>query len=94
MDDPLIAVTGASRGIGAAIAIELAGRGFRVACLTRRGAGPEADSPPELVARFVNHDCDVNDEVSVRQALKAIAAVRRTPRTREQRRHPSRGAEP
>jgi NAD(P)-dependent dehydrogenase (short-subunit alcohol dehydrogenase family) len=74
MDDPLIAVTGASRGIGAAIAIELAGRGFRVACLTRRGAGPEADSPPELVARFVNHDCDVNDEVSVRQALKAIAA--------------------
>ena len=73
-NERLIAVTGASRGIGAAIAIELAGRGFRVASLTRRGAGPEADLPPALRARFVNHACDVNDEASVREALKAIAA--------------------
>lgn len=30
-----IAVTGASRGIGAMVALELASRGFTVACLTR-----------------------------------------------------------
>ncbi|HXD52241.1 MAG TPA: SDR family NAD(P)-dependent oxidoreductase, partial [Burkholderiales bacterium] len=33
----VIAVTGASRGIGAAIAVELVHRGFTVACLTRKG---------------------------------------------------------
>src|SRR5687768_16481905 len=67
----LIAVTGASRGIGAGIAIELARRGFRVACLTRSGAGPEAAA--ELKERFVNHACDVNDEASVRKALADVA---------------------
>ena len=69
----LIAVTGASRGIGAAIALELARRGFRVACLTRKGAGPEVEAAAELKARFVNHACDVNDEASVRAALAAVA---------------------
>ncbi|HYC45030.1 MAG TPA: SDR family oxidoreductase [Burkholderiales bacterium] len=68
-----IAVTGASRGIGAGIALELARRGFRVACLTRRGNGPETAVPPELQERFVNHACDVDDEASVRKALAAIA---------------------
>ena len=82
-----IAVTGASRGIGAAIALELARRGFRVACLTRKGsgpeiagtdpgkeAGPESAGAAELASHFVNHACDVNDEASVREALKAVAA--------------------
>jgi NAD(P)-dependent dehydrogenase (short-subunit alcohol dehydrogenase family) len=69
----LIAVTGASRGIGAGIAIELARRGFRVACLTRRGAGPETDTAAALKARFVNHACDVNNEASVKAALAAVA---------------------
>ena len=73
--DRLIAVTGASRGIGAAIALELARRGLRVACLTRRGTGPEGEVPPELLSRFVNQACDVNDEASVREALKAVAAA-------------------
>jgi short-subunit dehydrogenase len=36
-----IAVTGASRGIGAGIALELARRGFVIGCLTRNGAGVE-----------------------------------------------------
>src|SRR4051812_16352929 len=69
----LIAVTGASRGIGAAIAIELARRGFRVACLTRKGSGPESPDAAALESSFVNHACDVNDEASVRDALKAVA---------------------
>ena len=68
-----IAVTGASRGIGAGIALELARRGFRVACLTRRGSGPEANEAASLKERFVNHACDVNDEASVRDALRAVA---------------------
>ncbi len=69
-----IAVTGASRGIGAAIAIELAHRGFVVGCLTRKGAGPEAgEVPREIASRFMNLTCDVNDENSVKQALVAIA---------------------
>ena len=40
----VIAVTGASRGIGAAIALELARRGFTVGCLTRKGKGPETQA--------------------------------------------------
>jgi NAD(P)-dependent dehydrogenase (short-subunit alcohol dehydrogenase family) len=70
----VIAVTGASRGIGAGIAMELAARGFRVACLTRRGAGPEAAGAGAFGGRLFNHVCDVNDETSVREALKAVAS--------------------
>lgn len=69
-----IAVTGASRGIGAAIARELARRGFIVACLTRKGCGPEDGGHGG--AGFVNEACDVNDEAGVRNALAAV--VRRT----------------
>lgn len=61
-----IAVTGASRGIGAAIALELAGRGFTVGCLSRKGLGPEH-------ARCIPLACDVTDVVSIRQALAALA---------------------
>jgi NAD(P)-dependent dehydrogenase (short-subunit alcohol dehydrogenase family) len=69
-----IVVTGASRGIGAAMAIELAQRGFTVGCLTRRGAGPEVDVPSALAPRFVNAKCDVTDEASVKHALASVAA--------------------
>jgi NAD(P)-dependent dehydrogenase (short-subunit alcohol dehydrogenase family) len=71
----LIAVTGASRGIGAGIALELARRGFRVGCFTRRGTGPEAETARALEDRFINHACDVTDEASVRAALKALAGA-------------------
>jgi NAD(P)-dependent dehydrogenase (short-subunit alcohol dehydrogenase family) len=69
-----IAVTGASRGIGAAIAVELARRGFTVGCLTRKGAGVE--QPPaqaELSGRFIPVRCDVTDEGSLRQAFATLA---------------------
>mgnify|MGYP003346802820 CR=1 FL=1 len=72
--EAVIAVTGASRGIGATIALELARRGFTVACLTRNGTGPEVAIPSELSARFVNARCDVTDEASIKQALAEIAA--------------------
>ena len=72
-NNKVIVVTGASRGIGATIALELAQRGFTVACLTRKGVGPETTVPSELVSRFVNARCDVTDEASVKQALAEIA---------------------
>ena len=68
-----IVVTGASRGIGATIALELARRGYTVACLTRKGAGPEVPVPAELAARFVNAPCDVTDEASIKHALAEVA---------------------
>ncbi|MBI3041411.1 MAG: SDR family oxidoreductase [Betaproteobacteria bacterium] len=67
MQGKTIAVTGASRGIGAAIALELAQRGFTVACLTRKGAGAEAAGVP--AERVIDVQCDVTDEASVKRAF-------------------------
>lgn len=67
----VIGVTGASRGIGAAVAIELAQRGFVVACLNRNGqatACPDEISA-EVKSRLVGIQCDVCDEASVQRAL-------------------------
>lgn len=61
-----IAVTGASRGIGAAIALELARRGFTVGCLSRKGAGPEH-------MRCIPLACDVTEVDSIRSAFAALA---------------------
>lgn len=70
----VIAVTGASRGIGADIALELARRGFRVGCLTRKGKGVETgEVPAELAARMLALVCDVTDETSTRTALAELA---------------------
>ena len=63
----VIAVTGASRGIGAAIAAELARRGFKVGCLTRSGKTPGAHES------FIPVACDVTDEASVKNAFKILA---------------------
>ena len=41
-----VAVTGANRGIGAAIALALARAGYSVACLTRSGRVPDAGAGP------------------------------------------------
>jgi NAD(P)-dependent dehydrogenase (short-subunit alcohol dehydrogenase family) len=70
----VIAVTGASRGIGAAIALELVRRGYTVGCLTRRGAGIESVPLDDALAgRTLNLACDVTDEASVRSAFAALA---------------------
>jgi NAD(P)-dependent dehydrogenase (short-subunit alcohol dehydrogenase family) len=69
----IIAVTGASRGIGAAIALELARRGYTVGCLTRKGAGVETSSVDDALAgRMLNFACDITDETSVRGAFAAL----------------------
>jgi NAD(P)-dependent dehydrogenase (short-subunit alcohol dehydrogenase family) len=70
----VIAVTGASRGIGAAIAVELGRRGFRVACLTRAGKLPEvAGTSAAAAQQFIALQCDVTDGTSVRAALARAA---------------------
>jgi len=68
----VIAVTGASRGIGAEIALELARRAFTVGCLTRKGQGPEIADAKQYAERFVNVACDMTDEISVRAALASL----------------------
>lgn len=74
MDARVFAVTGASRGIGAAIAIELARRGAIVGCLTRKGLGVERpEVPAELVPRMCNVVCDVDDEQSLAAAFAELA---------------------
>lgn len=64
MNQRVIAVTGASRGIGAAIAGELVARGFVVGSLTRKAAGP---------GDTIRIECDVTDENSLRKALETLA---------------------
>lgn len=67
MSEGTIIVTGASKGIGAAIALDLAGRGFDLACLSRSGEAPVG----------VGYACDVTDEAAVKQAFARIAAAGR-----------------
>jgi len=71
-----IAITGASRGIGAAVALELARRGFSVACLTRAGRGiEEGDVPAALAPRLRALACDVTDGPGLARALGEVARL-------------------
>jgi NAD(P)-dependent dehydrogenase (short-subunit alcohol dehydrogenase family) len=63
MPEGTIIVTGGSRGIGAAIAADLVGRGFAVAALSRSGEAPSGKG----------YRCDVTNEVSLREAIAAVA---------------------
>jgi NAD(P)-dependent dehydrogenase (short-subunit alcohol dehydrogenase family) len=63
MAEGQVVVTGASKGIGAAIAAELDSRGFKIVCLSRSGASP------------VGHGvaCDMTDEQAVKRTFAEIA---------------------
>jgi NAD(P)-dependent dehydrogenase (short-subunit alcohol dehydrogenase family) len=65
LDGRVAAVTGASRGIGAAIAAGLAEAGARVFGLSRT-----ATAPPKVEAL----PCDLSDTAAIRSAFEAIAA--------------------
>jgi NAD(P)-dependent dehydrogenase (short-subunit alcohol dehydrogenase family) len=71
-----IIVTGASRGIGASIAIHLAGQGFTIACLSRRGELPSvANADSAALARCVAFACDVTRAGSLRDAFAHAAKL-------------------
>jgi NAD(P)-dependent dehydrogenase (short-subunit alcohol dehydrogenase family) len=59
-----IIVTGASRGIGAAIAVDLARRGYDVAGLSRSGT----------TSAGVGYACDMTDEAEIARTIAKIAA--------------------
>jgi NAD(P)-dependent dehydrogenase (short-subunit alcohol dehydrogenase family) len=67
-----VIVTGASRGIGAAIARRLADSWERVACLSRSGTIPQVLAGS---ANAVGIRCDVTDEAQLRDSLAALAEL-------------------
>ncbi len=69
----LVIVTGASRGIGAAIALQLAEAGYTVGCLSRSGARPGGASA-EAEARLIGHAVDVGHEDALRAAIDTLAS--------------------
>ncbi len=74
MRDRLVIVTGASRGIGAAIALRLAEAGLTVACISRSGGLPCA--PAEIIERLLPFAADVTDPTAIRAAIGAAAQGR------------------
>lgn len=63
-----IGITGGARGIGAALSLELARRGFVVGCLTRGARVP--DGAP---ASMIGVECDVSDDTSIHKAVDTLA---------------------
>lgn len=73
MNQNCIVVTGASRGIGAAIAHQLATGGYYVACLSRSGSAPKReDASEEVTSRWIPVKADVTDATSLREAFETI----------------------
>ncbi|UGS35278.1 SDR family NAD(P)-dependent oxidoreductase [Capillimicrobium parvum] len=70
-----VIVTGAGRGIGAAIAFRLGGEGAWVACLDVDGQSAEATAAA-LPRGGRSFAVDVGDEAAVRSALAAVVAER------------------
>jgi len=68
-----IVVTGASRGIGAAIALGLAEQGHHVACLSRSGSAPAGVSAEDAV-RYTTWQADVTRPETMAAAFYQLAA--------------------
>lgn len=69
-----IVVTGGSRGIGSSIVRNLAGRGFKVACVSRKGQGVEdVQVPSDLTGRIHAYAGDITEASGMEKTLAAIA---------------------
>ena len=69
-----IIVTGASRGIGAAIALGLAQAGYAVGCLSRSGETPQiTGATPKLAKHWFSAKCDVSRPEQLVAAFTDIA---------------------
>lgn len=74
MSRDCIVVTGASRGIGAAIALALAEQGRHVACVSRSGALPSCPGvSAEVAARWIGLRADVTQPESLAVACRQLA---------------------
>jgi len=71
-ESQVIAVTGAGRGIGSAIAEELAKRGFVVGCLSRQGVGMQDREAGELADRLIPVACDLLSDQSIESAIATL----------------------
>ncbi|MFC4312260.1 SDR family NAD(P)-dependent oxidoreductase [Steroidobacter flavus] len=75
MSERAIIVTGASRGIGAAISEHLAQAGFIVGCLSRSGELPRREQASAIVrSRWIGLAADVTNPATVRNAIEHVAA--------------------
>jgi NAD(P)-dependent dehydrogenase (short-subunit alcohol dehydrogenase family) len=69
-----IVVTGASRGIGAAIAFALAEQGHHVACLSRSGSAPACPGVKTDAARWTTWQADVTRPDALQEVFGRLAA--------------------
>jgi NAD(P)-dependent dehydrogenase (short-subunit alcohol dehydrogenase family) len=73
MNQECVVVTGASLGIGAAIALALAQQGHTVACMSRSGAFPDTSGAAEAVrSRLLRVRADVTDAEAVSKAMTQL----------------------
>lgn len=80
MSTGCIIVTGASKGIGAAISYRLAAAGYYVGCLSRSGSMPTLDTvSAEIRERWFAIKCDVSDENQLQTAFTATASYFKQP---------------
>ncbi len=74
---PAVVITGASSGIGRALAIELGGRGFRLGLVARRQQELQetADAVTARGGEVVMATADVTDRTALRHAIQAIESA-------------------